>query len=215
MNKKITRPLAVFGAVLFLGTGSAVAATGGNFILGRSNSASSQTVLTNSGSGPVLALSTRSGQPPVAVSAQSGKATNLNSDKLDGLDSTAFALAGGKIGTVYGSSTFIDIDGDGIVDDVLAAKAQCPSGTKVTGGGHEVWTTYGAILSGQVGNGWLVMTLTNEGDDETDLTAEAQCYSPRGSVSGATEQFLRTTSVSKDLTPDQRAKVTGLLANRR
>lgn len=76
--------LALFMAM----TGTAAAATGGTFVLGRSNAASTQTVLTNSGTGPVLALSTKSGQPPLAVSALSGKATNLSADKLDGLDST-------------------------------------------------------------------------------------------------------------------------------
>lgn len=82
--------LALFMAM----SGTAAAATGGTFILGRSNAASTQTVLTNSGTGPVLALSTRTGQVPLAVSAGAGKATNLNSDKLDGLDSTAFARSG-------------------------------------------------------------------------------------------------------------------------
>lgn len=79
--------LALFMAM----SGTAAAATGGTFILGRGNAASTQTSLTNSGSSPVLALSTRTGQVPLAVSAGAGKATNLNADKLDGLDSTAFA----------------------------------------------------------------------------------------------------------------------------
>ncbi len=38
----------------------------------------------------MLALSTRPGQVPLAVSAAAGKATNLNADRLDGLDSTLF-----------------------------------------------------------------------------------------------------------------------------
>lgn len=76
--------LALFMAM----TGTAAAATGGTFVLGRSNASSTQTLLTNTGTGPVLALSTKTGQPPIAVSSSAGKATNLSADKLDGLDST-------------------------------------------------------------------------------------------------------------------------------
>jgi hypothetical protein len=94
-------------------SGVTYAATGGNFILGRSNTASNQTSLSASvssatpGGSKVLQLtnpSTASGaaglgitvganKAPIAVNATAGKATNLNADKLDGLDSTAFANA--------------------------------------------------------------------------------------------------------------------------
>ncbi len=47
--------LVAIGAVL-AGTGTAVAATGGTFILGRSNTASTTTVLKNTGSGAALSL---------------------------------------------------------------------------------------------------------------------------------------------------------------
>jgi len=77
-------------AFVVLCSGTAVAATGGSFILGRANSASSQTNLSNSGSGPVLSLSTRAGQAPLAVSSSAGKAPNLNADKLDGFDGAQF-----------------------------------------------------------------------------------------------------------------------------
>jgi hypothetical protein len=77
-----------YAALFFAMGGTAVAATGGTFVLGRANSATTPTSLTNGGSGPVLALSTRTGQVPLAVSAVAGKATNLNADKLDGLDSS-------------------------------------------------------------------------------------------------------------------------------
>jgi hypothetical protein len=42
----------------------------------------------NSGGGPALSLTVPPGKAPVVVSAGAGKATNLNADKLDGLDST-------------------------------------------------------------------------------------------------------------------------------
>jgi hypothetical protein len=81
----------------------AAAMTGGNFILGKSNSADHQTSLTSSGAGkPALALTntgtaagstalkltTAAGVPPF-LTASTTKVTHLNADSLDGLDSTA------------------------------------------------------------------------------------------------------------------------------
>jgi hypothetical protein len=84
--------------------GVGVAATGDNFILGHSNSASSRTDLTanianralgltntSTGSGAsALALNVASGHPPLVVSPGAGTATNLNADLLDTHDSTYF-----------------------------------------------------------------------------------------------------------------------------
>ena len=86
--KTLLKAAAAGTAVLVLGTGTAWSATGGTFVLGRANTAQNQTLLRNTGTGPVLALSTKPGQVPLAVSFRSGKATNLNADMLDGLDST-------------------------------------------------------------------------------------------------------------------------------
>src|SRR4051794_29601472 len=73
----------------------AFAANGGNFLLGRSNTASAVTSLIKSGAGPALQLVVPAGQPPLRVNATAGKATNLNADKLDGQDSSAFAQRSG------------------------------------------------------------------------------------------------------------------------
>jgi hypothetical protein len=91
--------------VLALG-GAGYSATGGNFILGNSNVASTQTVLTAHINGPALRLENlgspvnatalsllvRNGHPPFTVS-NAVKVTNLNADLLDGLTSTAFVQA--------------------------------------------------------------------------------------------------------------------------
>jgi hypothetical protein len=84
--------------------GTSYAATGGNFILGQPNSASSTTSLsapvagkkalqltnTSTGAGATgLGLSVASGHPPFTVNSGT-KVTNLNADRLDGLDSSAF-----------------------------------------------------------------------------------------------------------------------------
>jgi hypothetical protein len=89
-------------AFIVLG-GTTYAATGGNFILGQSNSASSTTALSSGTTGPALkltntstatgaralGLNVASGHPPFNVNSGT-KVANLNADKLDGKDSTAF-----------------------------------------------------------------------------------------------------------------------------
>ena len=83
--------------------GSAYAATGGNFILGHANSANATTSLsapiagkglqltnTSTGTGATaLGLSVASGHAPFTTNSGT-KVTNLNADKLDGIDSTGF-----------------------------------------------------------------------------------------------------------------------------
>ena len=90
---------------LFISLGGAgYSATGGNFLLGRTNTATTQTALTaplnsrtlqitnNSAAGnaTALGLSVAAGHPPMAVNS-SVKVANLNTDRLDGLDSTQLA----------------------------------------------------------------------------------------------------------------------------
>jgi hypothetical protein len=72
--------------VVVAGTGTAVAATGGTFILGKANSARTTTTLTNS-KGIALTLKSPSGSPALAVNTTK-KVARLNSDLLDNLDST-------------------------------------------------------------------------------------------------------------------------------
>ena len=84
--------------------GTTYAATGGNFILGQSNTAGNTTSLaaplagkkalqltnTNTGAGATaLGLNVASGHTPFTVNSGT-KVANLNADKLDSLDSTAF-----------------------------------------------------------------------------------------------------------------------------
>jgi hypothetical protein len=83
--------------------GTSYAATGGNFILGKPNSAGSTTSLsapvagkalqvtnTSTGAGATgLGLSVASGHPPLTVNSGT-KVAKLNADLLDGADSSAF-----------------------------------------------------------------------------------------------------------------------------
>jgi hypothetical protein len=89
---------------LFISLGGAgYSATGGNFLLGRTNTATTPTVLVaplngrtlqinnvNAGlNATPLALVSRTDRPPMAVNSLV-KVANLNADRLDGLDSTHF-----------------------------------------------------------------------------------------------------------------------------
>src|SRR5215212_11216362 len=96
--------LAVILAMVMGLASAAFSATGGNFILGQSNSANAPTtlvgkivdttksalVLKNPNGGSALQLQVNSGQAPLTVTSTAGKATNLDADKLDGQDSAAF-----------------------------------------------------------------------------------------------------------------------------
>jgi hypothetical protein len=103
--------MATIAVFMVLG-GTAYAATGGNFILGNPNSASSTTSLsapisgkkalqltnTSTGAGATaLGLNVASGHSPFTVNSGT-KVTNLNADKLDGIDSTG--LGSGILGGV-------------------------------------------------------------------------------------------------------------------
>jgi hypothetical protein len=92
--------------------GIGVAADGQSLILGKpDNVAASKTglnasvndkalVVTNTSSGSnatALGLNVASGTPPITVSAGAGKATNLNADKVDGIDSAGFVKGKGAV----------------------------------------------------------------------------------------------------------------------
>jgi len=74
-------------------SGTAYAATGGDFILGKANTATSVTSLTNK-KGTALSLSSSSTTPPLKVS-NSVQVPSLNASELDGDTSSAFLPANG------------------------------------------------------------------------------------------------------------------------
>lgn len=175
------------GAVmaLVLGSGSAYAATGGTFILGKSNSAATTTVLSSTG-GTALSLNSKSGTPSLKVN-RTTKVPNLNADLVDGLDGGSFALASGRTGYVTGSGSWEDVDGDS-VNDIIMAVAQCPAGSMLTGGGRSDFTSTGVVVDSRpIGSGgWAVAALADTTDVASDIEAYAVCYNPKGRVTGAT-----------------------------
>jgi hypothetical protein len=94
--------------------GTTYAATGGNLILGKPNSASNPTSLSAPVSGKALQLtntSTAAGATALGLNAASGhapftvnsgaKVANLNADKLDGIDSGGFLPSKGRLTFTY------------------------------------------------------------------------------------------------------------------
>lgn len=73
----------------------ALGADGDFFKVGRINVAESVSKLIKSGAGPALELQVDSG-PPMKVNSQA-KVAKLNSDRLDGVDSTGFYASGSKV----------------------------------------------------------------------------------------------------------------------
>ncbi len=168
--------------VLVLGTGTAYAATGGDFKLGRANAAGRATTLT-APNGTALSLQSRAGFPSLRVNRQA-RVPNLNADLLDGVNSTSFARVV-TIGTVVATGFVEDNDTPGTGDDEIVAVATCPAGSQVMGGGAGDFTGAGVpYFSGPVGSRqWAVFSSADPDPAlATDLTAYARCWNPRASV---------------------------------
>ena len=91
MSERAVRLLAVVGAaaLLILGfDGVTFAVTGSSLILGRTNTSSSPTTISNTGAGAALSLLTHNtASPPFTTNAR-GRVPNLNADRVDGLTAT-------------------------------------------------------------------------------------------------------------------------------
>jgi hypothetical protein len=175
--KKYLKAACVVVGVLAFGSGTGFAATGGNLILGHSNSAGSQTNVSNSGSGPVLSLSARAGQPPLVVSGGAGKATNLNADKLDGVDGSQYALKSRTATKDQAESSVLTYVYARLTQGT--GTAVCPGGTRPTGGGvlPNVQSGLAAVLASSVDldasqheDGWFGATVPRDASSGYDGT---------------------------------------------
>jgi hypothetical protein len=81
-------------AALFIAMGgTAVAATGGSFILGHSNTAGSTSILKNNGTGPALSLKNgQAGFAPISVNGNKHLVPGLNANYLGGHGQADFTL---------------------------------------------------------------------------------------------------------------------------
>lgn len=160
-------------ALFLVLSGTAYAANGGSFLLGRSNTASTTTTLSNTGSSSVLKLTAKSGQRPLTTNS-TRTAVNLSADRLDGLDSTAFARSTGKTGYIIGYN-------EGFGD----ASATCPSGTQLTGGGGFAAGESNVLWQSAPDLSIPLTWIASATPSDEDLFVVAVCYNPKGSVPGA------------------------------
>jgi hypothetical protein len=191
-------------AALVLGTGTAYAANGGIFRLGRSNSATATTTLTNS-HGTALKLSSRAGQPSLRVN-RTAKVPSLNSDLLDGVDSGKLARVT-TVGSVSGTGFVDDNETPDPADDAVIAFAVCPPGSQVVGGGGGDFTDDGTLYysAPDAGDAWLVVS-TTAGLDATNaanVEAYARCWNPRADVASN----LRTSQPQHPVSPTGRRAI--------
>jgi hypothetical protein len=172
-------------AALVIGSGTAYAATGGKFILGRSNAATSTTTLSNN-YGTALNLTSKAGTPSLRVN-RNTKVPLLNSDLLDGLDSGSFARAT-SAGTVRDTGYVDDGGTADPADDAVIALAICPAGSQVMGGGGADFTDDGVLFysAPDGSDAWLVVssTATLTGSNALNVEAYARCWNPRANVAG-------------------------------
>jgi hypothetical protein len=152
-------------ALFFAMSGTAYAATGGDFILGKANTAASVTSLT-SRKGTALSLSSSSTTPPLKVS-NSVQVPNLNASEVGGHTSSAFLPA---TGTAANSS---ELGGQ-------------PASNYVTGTGQIAFDT-ATVASGDTAD------VTVPGSVSKDYGLELQCVSGTATLlilaTGATLQF--------------------------
>ena len=192
--------IAGFIAALVLtgGGAAAYAANGGSLLIGRSNAGTALTTLSNSG-GTALRLNSKAGTAPLAVN-RTNKVTGLHADYLDGYSETSFARTTGQTGVIIAEGVFIDTDDD-LINDALEANAQCPAGTRMTGGGADNWTGELTVINspGLDGRSWDAASFADESVNfPDDLLAYVVCYNPRGAVPGAmTATAARAASEAK------------------
>ena len=182
--------------LVLTGGGVAYAANGGPLIIGKANAGSKATQLTSNCT--PLKLKSRN-SAPLAVN-NSRKVTNLNADKLDGVD-----FSTGTTQVRAGSGAYVDVNADG-VNDAFIAVAECPRGSLLTGGGADDFTDgYKAVDSPtDDGVAWIAAVVGDTGASlPDDLLAFALCYDPMGGPSGTT--FTSTGSGQVRLTAQDKA----------
>jgi hypothetical protein len=144
------------GALVVIGTGSAVAATGHNLILGAKNTATKTTTLSDS-KGTPLSLGAPKGKPPLQVNS-STEVKKLNAALLDGLPAsalerkiTANCAAGAAVRAISGTSLTCTA-----VAAPIAHVINVSAGATAAAGGANLKAVIAAITDASATNGYLV-----------------------------------------------------------
>jgi hypothetical protein len=179
LRSALTPSMAVALLALFVAlSGVGIAATGGNFILGTPNTATSPTELTASGAASTSALkltnnNTATGSTALELNVPAGKApmkvnsrtkvTNLNADLLDGLESTAWVRRGVALNVNVNPTL-----ASGAVDVTNTGSGNGVQGKTNDGGGSAVYGEHigpgGYGVAGRAGNSGHAIYGDNTGD---------------------------------------------------
>jgi hypothetical protein len=148
-------------------SGTAYAATGGTFFLGKANSASAVSSLTNT-AGTALRLSSKAGTPPLAVSS-TAQVPNLNASLLGGNSASSFVQGSGKVSsattTLNNQSTGFLV---GTSDQAFYLQASCDPSGLGSGAASSLYNTStqpatGYVLSNNIDFPFAVAGGGNEG----------------------------------------------------
>ena len=126
MRIRVT-PAAVVGttALVIALSGTAVAATGGAFSLGRTNTTTANTIIKNT-KGTTIVFDAKKGIAPFSVNGNKVKVPGLNADLLDGLDSTKLQL---RVSGQCGSTAISAVSATGSVTCMTSHHLFFTSGT--------------------------------------------------------------------------------------
>jgi hypothetical protein len=195
-------------AVVLAG-GTTYAATGGKFILGRSNTAGTYSTLTNTG-GTALVLKSKAGTPSLRVS-DGAKVPGLNADVVDGVNSDQLARVV-KAGTATATGEVYDNGTTDTSDDFVAALAVCPENSQVMGGGADDQTEDGVLLasSPDLDDAWFAVSSATPTQDNADaFTAYARCWNPLASVADTNAR-----KAARALSPSAKRLLSGMTRTR-
>lgn len=187
-------------ALVFAMSGTAYAATGGDFILGKANTASSVSSLTNT-KGTALSLSSSSTTPPLKVS-NSVQVPKLNASKLGGQAASAFLGVNGTAAnsTELGgqpASDYLGVKGTAANSSELGGQ---PASDYLTGTGQIAFETE-TIADGASVDMTLPSSVSN--DYELQLFCGSGLVGPGIVATGATLQYwfsVPTGEISEVLT---------------
>lgn len=229
MQLSLTSFAAGAAVMLVLGTGSALAATGGHVLIGRQNTGTTTTTLSDTRGTP-LSLRAPSSKPPLAVS-NNRLVAHLNADYVDGVkgtslltrtDSYKYALkAGGTLEYQAGDPVQVDLNvpADGKKDATMSA-AKCPSGTIATGTGLwnsgnypvedvELVDAYPAAKPDGIADTAVALTPTLTTITAAKFSVEVVCYNPRGKVPAQPQASTASTAQQPGAVQQRLASLAG------
>ncbi len=166
------------------------AATGGSFLLGKSNAANAETALSRTTAGTTLRLNSQPGSPPLVVN-RNVKATNLNADFVDGLNAAALQTSARRYSLPAKSSNQPSYTFSGLAPGIYLASyhvnaattgtmdcwiytANSPVGYTLFNGGGNRQGTWFAAASGSVDTRGAAASLHCYGGDGGGIVSVTQ-----------------------------------------